>query len=245
MLVVEGEVVGDAAGGGVQVGATQLLGTHLLARGRLNQRWPAQEDGARAPHDDRLIGHGRHICSTGGRAAHHQSDLRDPSRGELRLVVKDSAEVLTVREDLVLERQEGTSGVDEIEARQAVLERDLLGPKVLLDRHREVGAALDRGVVGDQHALNALDHRDPGHDARSRRVAVVEAVRGERRKLEECTPRVDQALDAFADGKLSALAVAGDARVVARRPPVSDGASACPQLVDQPSHGLRVDAKRV
>ena len=238
-------MVGDAAGGGVQVGATELLGTHLLSRGRLHQRWPAQEDGARAAHDDRLVGHGRYIGPAGGRAAHHQRDLRDPSRGELRLVVEDPAEVLAVREYLVLERQEGTSGVDEIEARQAVLERDLLGPKVLLDRHREVGAALDRGVVGDQHALNALDHRDPGHDARSRRVAVVEAVRGERRKLEERTPGIDQALDAFADRKLPALAVAGDARVVPCRPAISDGASTCPQFVDQPSHRLRVDAKCV
>ena len=82
-----------------------------------------------------------------------------PRARELRLVVEDAAEVLAVREDLVLHRQEGAAGVDQVEARQPVLERDLLGAEVLLDGHRVVGAALDRRVVGDDHALDALDQR--------------------------------------------------------------------------------------
>jgi hypothetical protein len=35
--------------------------------------------------------------------------------------------------------------------------RDLLGAQVLLDRHRVVGAALDRGVVGDDQAFGRPD----------------------------------------------------------------------------------------
>jgi hypothetical protein len=42
--------------------------------------------------------------------------------------------------------------VDEIEARQPVLEGNLLSAQVLLDRDWIVGASLDRGIVGnDQH----------------------------------------------------------------------------------------------
>ncbi len=54
-----------------------------------------------------------------------------------RLVVEDAAEVLAVRKDLGLQRQEGAAGVDEIEAGQGVVERDLLRPEVLLHRHRD------------------------------------------------------------------------------------------------------------
>ena len=76
-----------------------------------------------------------------------------------RLVEEDAAEVVAVGEDLVLQRQEGAAGVDEVDAREAVLLGDLLGAQVLLDRERVVGAALHGGVVGDDDALAALDRR--------------------------------------------------------------------------------------
>ncbi len=79
-----------------------------------------------------------------------------------RLVEEDPAEVLAVGEDLVLQRQERAAGVDEVDARQPVLQRDLLRAQVLLDRHRVVGAALDGGVVGDDDAAPAV------HDSRCR-----------------------------------------------------------------------------
>ena len=78
-----------------------------------------------------------------------------PGARQVGLVVEDPAEVLAVGEDLVLHRQERAAGVDQVDARQPVLQRDLLRAQVLLHRHRVVGAALDRGVVGDDHALAA------------------------------------------------------------------------------------------
>ena len=47
-------------------------------------------------------------------------------------------------------------GRTEVDARQAVFTRDLLGPQVLLDGNGVVRAALDRGVVGDDHRLDAV-----------------------------------------------------------------------------------------
>jgi len=76
-----------------------------------------------------------------------------PLRGQVGLVEEDAAEVVAVGEDLVLVRQVRAAGVDQVDAGQAVLRGDFLRAQVLLHRHREVGAALDRGVVADDHAF--------------------------------------------------------------------------------------------
>ena len=146
--VVLGEVVGDAGDPGVQVAAAELLGGDDLAGGGLHQRRAAEEDRALVAHDHRLVAHRRHVGAAGGARAEHGGDLRDAARRHPCLVVEDPAEVVAVGEHLVLHRQERAAGVDEVDARQPVLERDLLRAQVLLDRDRVVGAALDRRVVG-------------------------------------------------------------------------------------------------
>ena len=97
-----------------------------------------------------------------------------------RLVVEDPPEVVAVGEHLVLLGQERAAGVDEVDARQPVLARDLLGAQVLLDRDRVVRAALDGGVVGDDHARPAGDPADAGDDPGARRIAAVHPLGGER-----------------------------------------------------------------
>jgi hypothetical protein len=72
--------------------------------------------------------------------------------------------VVPVWEDLRLQREERAARVDEVEARESVLARDLLRAEVLLDRERVVRAALHGRVVRDDHALAALDDTDPGDD---------------------------------------------------------------------------------
>src|SRR4029453_16856228 len=94
----------------------------------------------------------------------------------------------SVGEDLVLERQVGAAGVDEVDARQAVLLCDLLGAQVLLDSEREVRASLDGRVVGDDDALAALNDPDPGDEAGGGRLAVVEVPGRERAELEKRGP---------------------------------------------------------
>ena len=173
--------------------------------------------------DDRLVAHRRDVGAAGRARAHDEGDLRDPGRRHPGLVVEDPAEVVAVGEDVGLERQEGAAAVDEVDARQPVLERDLLGAEVLLDRHRVVGAALDRGVVGDDDAGRALDPADPGDDPGAGRVVVVQAGRGERAQLEEGRAGVEQAVDPLADRELAALAVAGDRAVVAAGAAAGDG----------------------
>ncbi len=204
VLVVVGEVVGDTRHPRVQVAAAELLGGDDLADRRLHEGRAAEEDGALVAHDHRLVAHRRHVRAAGRARAEDRGQLRDAHRRQLRLVVEDPPEVLAVGEHLVLLRQEGATRVDEVDARQPVLLRDLLGAEVLLHRHRVVRAALDRGVVADDHDRPALHEADARDDARTRRVAVVESLRGERRQLEERAALVEQPVDPVAWQQLSA-----------------------------------------
>ena len=171
--VVVGEVIGDAGEPRVHVGAAELFGRHFLAGRGLHERRAAQEDRAGALDDDRLVGHRRHVRAAGRARTHDDGDLRNALGRHARLVEEDPAEVLAIGKDLGLQRQKGAAGVDEVDARQAILERDLLRAEVFLDRDRVVGAALDRGVVGDDQHLATRDAADAGHEPGGGRVVVV------------------------------------------------------------------------
>ena len=237
MFIVLGEVVGDARQPRVHVGAAQFLGRHFFAGGGLHQRRTAEKDGAGPLDDDRLVGHRRHVGAARRAGAHDDGDLWNPLGRHARLVEEDAAEVLAVGEDLRLQGEEGAAGVDEIEARQPVLEGDLLCPQVLLDRDRIVGAALDRGIVGDDQHFAARDATDARDDSRARRVVVIHARGGERREFEEGCTAVEQPFDPLSHRKLAQGAVAFEilgATAVA----VAIGARA--KLVDEAAHPLLV-----
>jgi hypothetical protein len=161
--------------------------------------------------------------------------LWDPLRREPRLVEEDPPKVVAVGENLRLEREERSTRVDEINARQPVLLGDLLGAQMLLHREWEVGAALDRRVVRDQDALSALDHADPGDDPGRRRGRVVDLPGGERRQLQERGTRIEQPVDPLARGQLSARAVSLH-RLVA--PAAGDSFGSLAQLCDELLHPL-------
>src|SRR5262249_52443255 len=87
----------------VDFAAPQLFGGDDFPRGGFHQRRAAEEDRALVLHDDRLVAHRRDIRAARGARAHYHGDLRDAPRREVRLVVEDAAEVLLVREHLVLQ----------------------------------------------------------------------------------------------------------------------------------------------
>ena len=194
----------------MDVGAAELLRGDVLSRRGLHEGRPADEDRARAADDHRLVRHRGDVRAAGRARAHDDGDLRDPERRQSRLVEEDPTEVVPVREHLGLEREEGAARVDEVDAGEPVLARDLLRAQVLLDREREVRAALDRRVVRDDDALATLDDADPRHDSCRRRLAVVEVPRRECVQLEERRARVDEAVDPLARGQLSAGAMSLD-----------------------------------
>ena len=120
-----------------------------------------------------------------------------------RLIVEDAAEMLAVGKDLGLMGQIGAAGIDQIDAGQTVLRRDLLRAQVLLHGHRIIGAALDGRIVGDDHRLPAVDEADPGHEPRAVDVALVHAEGRERADLEEGRTGIDQPRDALAGQQLA------------------------------------------
>ncbi len=215
VLVVGREMVDDPRDASVDIATAELLSADLLAGGRLHERRTAEEDRARPLDDHGLVAHRRDVRPAGRAAAHDEGDLGHAGRGEAGLVVEDPAEVVAVGKDLTLEGQERPAAVDEVDARQPVLEGDLLGPQVLLHGERVVRAALDRRVVGDDDAERPLDPPDPGHDPGARRIAVVQPVGGERAQLEEgaCPGR---AAGRCARGR-AACRARGDARSIGRR----------------------------
>ncbi len=105
---------------------------------------------------------------------------------------KDAPEMVAVGKDLVLRRQERPARIDEIEAGQPVLAGDLLGAQMLLDGHREIGAALDRRVVGDDDAFAARNPADTGDDPGGRNLAVIHAVSRQLREFEKRRARIEQ-----------------------------------------------------
>ena len=138
VLVVFGEIVGDPREPRVHVGAAQLFGRDFLARGRFHERRAAEKDCPGALDDDRFVGHRGNVGAARGARAHDHGDLRDAFGRHAGLVEEDAPEVLAVREDVGLKRKERASGIDEIDAGQPVVERDLLRAHVLLHGDRVV-----------------------------------------------------------------------------------------------------------
>ena len=96
--------------------------------------------------------------------------------------------MFAVGKNLRLVGEIGAAGIDEIDAGQPVFARDFLRAQMLLHRDRIVRAALDRGVVADDHAFAALDASDAGDDSGGMDVAVVHAEGGERRNSRNGEP---------------------------------------------------------
>ncbi len=205
--IVVREVVGDAGQACVDVGAAQFFGGDFLAGRCLHQGRAGQENRPRAVDDDRFVRHRRHIGAAGRARPHDHRDLRNPLGRHPGLVEEDSPEVLAIGEHLGLERQERAARIDQVDAGQAILERHLLGADVLLDRDREVGAALHRRVVGDDQDLAPGYAANARDEAGRRRLVVVHLERGERRQLEERRPGIEEPIDALAHGELALLAM--------------------------------------
>ena len=143
--------------------------------------------------------------------------------------------MLAIGKHFVLARQVGAARVDEVDAGQVVLRGDFLGAQMLLHRDRVISAAFDGRVVGDDHALLAVDAADTRNQAaRSDPVVAVHAETRELADLEKRRTRVDERVDALARQHLAAAEVLfARAFAAAQR----DGLGLFAQVFDQPGHG--------
>src|SRR4029077_9717128 len=144
-------------------------------------------------------------------------------------------------------RQERPAAFHEVDARQTVVARDLLGAQVLLHRDGVIGAALHRRVIRHHHALAPGDPSYSGNDPGAGDIAAVHTVGGELRELEKRAAGIEQHPDALASGELAGCLVlvrggpgaaageAGDLRVQAF------DECAHGELVLAVFHGVQVD----
>ncbi len=80
--LVDGQVVGQAAGAGVHLGAAELLVVGVLAGRHLHQRRPAEEDLGAAAGPSPVVAHPGHVGAAGGGVAEDEGDGRDAGGGE-------------------------------------------------------------------------------------------------------------------------------------------------------------------
>jgi hypothetical protein len=108
------------------------------------------------------------------------------------LVVEDPAEMIPIGKHFGLMRQIGAAGIDQIEAGQPILARDLLRSQMLFHRHRIIGAAFDGRVIADDDAFTPGDPADAGDQAGAMNGVLVHLVRRQRRQFQERRPGIDQ-----------------------------------------------------
>src|SRR5919202_3048145 len=117
---------------------------------------------------------------------------------------------------------------------------------MFLDRHREIRATFDGGIVGDDGHFFAFYFADAGDNTGGRGLVVVHAAGRQRRQLQERRGRVQQALDALAREQLAARAVAAHGLLAAA---LSDLSQAGPQLGHQGqvvlAGGPKLPARRI
>ena len=208
VVVVGGIIIRDTRLARMHIGAAEIFRRHHLARGRFHQRRPAEKDRALLAHDDGLVRHRRHVSAARGAGAHDDGDLGDALRRQGRLIVKDAAEMIAVGKYFGPMRQVRAAAIDQVDAGQPVLARDLLRADMLLHRHRIVSAALDRGVVAHDHAFAALDAADAGDDAGGVDRVLVHAEGREIGKFKKRRARIDQRHHAVARQQFAARGVA-------------------------------------
>ena len=205
MVIIIRKMIRNPASPRVDVCSAQIFRAHILACCRLHERRSAEEDRASAFDDDGFVAHRRDVRATRRATSHHRRDLRNLFRGHARLIVKDATEMIDIGEDFVLQGQKRPARIDEIQAGQMILFGDLLGAQMFLDRHREVGAAFDGRVVGDDENFAVADASDASDNACAWTFIVVEVSRGERGEFEEWRIGVKQAFDPLADEEFALL----------------------------------------
>ena len=117
---------------------------------------------------------------------------------------------------------------------------DSLGAPLLLDSQRIVGAALDRGVVDENHAFLAGNTADAGDNTGAGHRVVVDIVRGQLGQLQEGRTRVQHRVQPLPRQQFAAGCVAF---LGLGTPPLADLVDQQAQVIDLGLHGLAVGAE--
>src|SRR4029077_18927767 len=121
----------------------------------------------------------------------------------------DPAKIVFIRKNFVLHWQEHAGRIDEVNERKRTFKCDPLRANHLLGGRRKKRAGFHGCVVSDDHARNALDVTDAGHNSRRRDFSplLVHFVRRPEPNLEKWRVLIQQMTKTFADWQASHLAL--------------------------------------
>ena len=207
VAVVFRQMIGDAADAAVHLAAAERFDPDLFPGRGIDQLRSTQEHRALVSDDDGFVAQRRHVGAASGRRPVDDGDLRNAFARHPDLVVENRAKLAFVRKDAGLVGQVGAAGLHHGDAGQPVLPGKSLGPDMLLAGDAVIGAALHRGIIGDDHAGAARHHADAGDDAAAGRHPLIHAFAGELAQFEKGRAGVQQRRDALARQQLLALLV--------------------------------------
>src|SRR5882757_1383276 len=133
----------------MHLSAAKRLAVDDLVDGRLDDRRPSKVDPPGPSHHHDLVRECGNIRTACRAAAEHRRYLRQSRRRHPALLKEGAAEMIAVWEDAILLRQIGATAIHQIDARQPVLEGNLLHAEVLLYGLLEERASLHGRIVGN------------------------------------------------------------------------------------------------
>jgi hypothetical protein len=171
-IVVRLAKIHGAADLRVHLGAAQIFGGSFLADRRLHQRGASQKQSRAFGHQD-VIAHHRKVRAPSDTHSHDRRDLRNTHRGHDGVVAKDPPKIVSVGENIFLERQKDSRGIDQINCGNAVFDCDILRANHFLRGHREKRTCFHGGVIGDDHESAPANFRESGDGSCARRAAPL------------------------------------------------------------------------
>ncbi len=115
--------------------------------------------------------------------------------------------MIAVGKDLGLQRQKCSARINQVDAGQVIFFRDLLCPQMLFDRQRIIGAALDGGIIRDNHAFLSLDQSDARDNSCGGSLVLIHIPCRQRTQFEKGRIGIAQQLNAFACQQFIAFAM--------------------------------------
>ena len=115
------------------------------------------------------------------------------------IVTKDAAEIVLIRKDFILQGQEHTGRINQIDEGKMILQRNTLGPQDLLDGGGKEGTRFDGGIVCDDHEVAVLNLPNAGDDTSGSSSAplFIHLKGRKQRQLKEGAPGIDEPFNAL------------------------------------------------
>ena len=205
MVIIISQMIGNPGKPCMNIAPAQFFSANHFPGSGLHQRRPGEKNRSLLAHNHRFVRHGRHISPACGAGAMHDGNLRNSSGRHLRLIIKNPPKMFFVGKNLVLQGQKSPAGFNQIQAGQAVFQSNFLPAQMLLNRHRMISAAFNRGVIGNNHAGDALNLANAGNDASTIDITGIHIPCSKLANFQKCRTRINEPIDACARQQLAAF----------------------------------------